>query len=332
MGPKKNAHFFFLIFFSFSKMATSEMATSLPGNTIAGKKARNYILTINEKSLAHYEEIKDYILNLKSNIYYLCCEHIGQENKHYHVYCQFKTPIKLSVKKLYGAHFEISFGSAQQNIAYVKAEDDKHKKLQITSKLIDEEGEPKFNGGFKTIKEVEEMSKEERKELPLQYKKIVDAINTEEDNDLDINDWYKEVQVVYIQGPSGCGKSLKAMKIIKKNEDILKGKFNEVNYQNGFWNGIGKAKACIYDDFRDSCMPANEFIKFIDYNVHTMNVKGGYKQNKYELIIITSVQPIETIYKNLTGEPREQWMRRTKVINFYKDIKTPEFKLLEYEN
>lgn len=129
-------------------MATSEKATSLPGNTKAGK-ARNYILTINEKSLPYYDEIKSYITNLKSNNYYLCCEHIGQENKHYHIYCQFSTPIKLSVKKLHGAHIETSFGSAQQNISYLKAEDEKHKKLNIKSITIDEFGEPKFNGGLK---------------------------------------------------------------------------------------------------------------------------------------------------------------------------------------
>lgn len=134
-------------------MASTELASALPGNTKQARpKSRNYILTVNEKSLNDYENIKNYILGLKSNIYYLCCEHIGQENKHYHIYCQFSNSIALSIKKLYGAHIEISFGSAQQNIAYLKAEDDKHIKLGIKSIIIDEYGEPKFNGRLPNYK------------------------------------------------------------------------------------------------------------------------------------------------------------------------------------
>ena len=48
--------------------------------------------------------------------YYLCCEHIGQENKHYHIYVQYDNPKKLAFKKLHGCHVEKSYGSAQQNM------------------------------------------------------------------------------------------------------------------------------------------------------------------------------------------------------------------------
>ena len=65
-----------------------------------------------------------------------------------------------------------------------------------------------------------------------------------------------------------------------------------------------------HSDFRDSHMSASEFINFIDYNKHYMNVKGGSVMNDYVLIIITSVQPIESIYANMPDEPRKQWIRR----------------------
>lgn len=52
--------------------------------------------------------------------------------------------------------------------------------------------------------------------------------------------------------------------------------FEEVKYSNGFWNGVSDGNGCaVYDDFRDSHISASEFINFIDYNVHNLNVKGG---------------------------------------------------------
>lgn len=73
--------------------------------------------------------------------------------------------------------------------------------------------------------------------------------------------------------------------------------FEEVKYENGFWNGIGDGTGCcVYDDFRDSHMKASEFINFIDYNVHNLNIKGGNVKNNYNLIIITSVFPLNDIY------------------------------------
>lgn len=297
------------------------MATPGAGNTKQPlAKARNFILTINEKSLSHYEDIKNYITNLKSNIYYLCCEHIGQENKHYHIYCQFKTPIKLSVKKLYGAHIETCFGSAQQNIAYVKAEDDKHKKLKITSALIDEQGEPKFNGGFHTVKDIKEMSRDEMDELPAMYYNTAQKIKADAEADIDIEDWHKDVKVYWISGPSGVGKTERAKTIVRELKDKFGTKINIIKYINGFYIGVGHAKIAIYDDFRDNHMKPSEFINLIDYNKHYMNIKGNQVVNNYLLIIFTSVQRLSKIYSGMRDEePRKQWERRIEEIRLGKD-------------
>lgn len=321
MAQKNSPHFFFLIFFFFSKMATTDTATTGSGNTKQTPgKARNFILTINEKSLEHYEDIKDYILNLKSNNYYLCCEHIGQENKHYHIYCQFKTPIKLSVKKLYGAHYEKSFGSAQQNISYVKAEDSKHKKLGITSALIDEEGTPKINGGFHTVKDIKEMNEDELEDIPAMYYNTAKKIKADAEANIDIDDWHKDVKVYWISGPSGIGKSNEAKNIVKKLKDKFGTKVNIIKYVNGFYIGVSTAKIAIYDDFRDSHMKPSEFINLIDYNKHYMNVKGNQVMNNYLLIIFTSVQRLSKIYLGLKDEePRIQWERRIEEIKLGED-------------
>ena len=245
----------------------------------------------------------------------LVCEHIGQDNQHYHIYVQFDTPKRLSIKKLHGAHLDVCYGSAQQNIAYVKAEDEKHKKLGVTSKLIYENGQPKLRGGIPSFRELKQMKPEELEELPITLTKCARNLLNEDALNIDIDDLYKDVEVYWIQGPSGVGKTCKAKDIVKENQEKYGTKVNMVKFDGNFWHGVGSVPVAIYDDFRDSHMKPDEFINFIDYNVHPMNIKGGSKPNKYKLIIITTVQNINRIYRNVGGEPRAQWLRRIKVID-----------------
>ena len=267
---------------------------------------RAYQLTLNESQ--RFESLKEYLLSRNYN--YIIA---GKEkapttgHEHIHVYIQLKTPSKLSIKKLEGAHIEACKGSPEQNIKYIKKEG---------AEIIFEIGEPKLkknSTSFPTIAEVKEMTKEERSNLPLQYFNAVKEIELEENNDIDVDEYFKEdIEVFYLWGKSGIGKTREAIKLIKE-----KGfqKFNEVKYANGFWIGTGNSQACLYDDFRDSHMKASEFINFIDYNVHNLNTKYGYIKNKYKLIIITSIQDPMDIYHNMKDEEREQWIRRLNIIN-----------------
>ena len=99
--------------------------------------------------------------------------------------------------------------------------------------------------------------------------------------------------------------------------------FTELKHKGNFWlgiNGIECSGAAVYDDFRDKDMPANEFINFIDYNIHNLNYKGGSAQNKFDLIIITSIQSPTEIYRKMKSEDKKQWLRRIKIINLDKYI------------
>lgn len=130
-----------------------------------------------------------------------------------------------------------------------------------------------------------------------------------------VDDWAKDVKVYWIQGPSGVGKSTRATQIIRDNGHIYGYTFNPIAFRGDFFHGVGSAKIALYDEFRDSHMPASTFISFIDYNKQLMNVKGGSYLNEYNLIIITSIQNLHEIYSNVTGEPRTQWLRRIEVID-----------------
>lgn len=274
-------------------------------------------LSINEKSLEKYDKILSYLTGLQGLIYILVTEHIGQENKHYHVYVQYENTKKLSIKKLYGSHVEKCYANARDNIKYLKCEDKKHKKLGVTYKLIYEQGEPRFNGGYRTVGDLREC--ENSQELPAIYYNIRKRIR-EDYEILDIEDLEKEVEVFWIQGESGIGKTNKAKEIVREKKEKYGTKINMVKYENSFWLGVkGEVKVAIYDDFRDSHMKPSEFINFIDYNKHYLNIKNGSKLNNYNLIIITSVQKLENIYMNVSSEPRKQWERRINVINMYEN-------------
>lgn len=284
-----------------------QMATQQTGNTkTVCSKRRDWQLTLND--IDRWHELSTYLLEQKSLLYIIACEELAPStgHKHIHCYCHFKTPRVLSIKKMCGAHIEPCNGSPKQNIAYIRKD----------GNIILEQGDEPSQGA-RSVKELKETTNPDN--LPWQSYNTWKKIHDETANDIDIDDWRKNVNVYYIQGPSGIGKTESAKDIVRKNKETYGSKVNIVKYENGFWSGIGTAKICIYDDFRSSHMKASEFINFIDYNKHTMNIKGGQHINTYELIIITSVEPLQEIYKNMIGEPRLQWERRVEVIDMTPD-------------
>jgi len=289
------------------------------------KTSRNFLLTLNAASLEFYEDIKGYLLGLANLVYYLCTEHIGQDNKHYHIFVQYSKPAYLSYRRLFGAHVDKCFGSAQKNIAYLRCQDEKHKSLGITYELIDEEGEPMLKGGNYTVGFLEDL--DTPNELPAMYYNIYKKIKENKNNRLSIGNWRKEIKVYYIQGPSAIGKSQRAEEIVmqyyqnKGVEDSDQMYFDELKYCNGFYQGVNTdypSEVAIFDDFRAGVMKPEEFINLIDYRIHNMNIKCGQVKNKYKLIIFTSVQKLSSIYRNVDEfERREQWERRITLINLY---------------
>ncbi|OUM64034.1 hypothetical protein PIROE2DRAFT_60941 [Piromyces sp. E2] len=235
--------------------------------------------------------------------------------KHVHIYVQYENTKRISIPRIHGAHIEKCFGSAQKNIAYVKAEDQKHKDEGITSILWDEEGY------------LEDLGRDEVSELPAIFYNTWNKIKNQRASRLSIGTWRKTINVYYIQGPSAIGKSERAEEIIKNyyndkgidDPDMMF--FDELKYNNGFYMGVNELDPCkvaVFDDFRAGVMKPEEFINLIDYRVHNMNIKGGQVKNRYELIIFTSVQKLNSIYRNVDEfERREQWERRIQLINLY---------------
>lgn len=268
----------------------------------SSKSAKGFQLTCNE--IDKLGDVLSYLRGLSPN--YLLAgkeEAPSTGHKHAHIYVQFPNARRLSLKKLLGAHVEKCFGSPEQNMKYVKKEG---------AEIVCEEGAPRLNY-MPSIKKLKEMPKEEREGLSAVLYNIVAKVNAEEAKAIPVDDYYKDIEVIYIYGESGAGKTREAIKILKDRGIKT---FNEIKCVNGFWHGVTEsAGAALYDDFRYSHMSASEFINLIDYNRHTFNVKGGSVRNNYSLIIITSIQDPEDLYPSLTEkdeEPKRQWLRRIK--------------------
>lgn len=227
---------------------------------------------------------------------------------HIHIYIEFKEPTKISLKKIFNSHIISKIDSQLNTIQYIKDQE---------LGIIEEIGEKALQHR-PTIKEIENLDTDELKELDAQqYSNIIRKEITRRNNKINVNEYYKgtDFNVYYIYGASGIGKSRLAHQMIINNgyKD-----FEEVKYRNGFYNGCETGEgACLYDDFRPSHMDVSEFINFIDYNIHNLNIKGGNVKNRYKLIIITSINNPRNIYKNCTDneETKTQWLRRLKIIH-----------------
>lgn len=273
-------------------------------------RARRFQFTLNE-----FEKYPTLVDAIKSRVNYkamISCKETAPTTGHVHVhiYALFNQPVRW--RQVCGEHVEVCRGSHKQNIAYICKNGDIIEKCNL-----EEVRDTKI-----TAAELMKMSSEEVKQLGPYHFKLWTNIRLF-DQSMTRDQIYKPGIVVhYIWGESGSGKTKKVFDMIGE------GRFDRVKHVGSFWLGVStdpNVKVAWYDDFRDSDMKPAEFINFIDYYVNDMNVKGGHVPNHYQVIYITSVQPPEELYKNMTlEEPRKQWMRRLNVIHVEDEDKTVE--------
>lgn len=247
-------------------------------------------------------------------------EHEGKWHGHYYVYYRNPRTWK-QIKEYFGndCHVEIPISNSGA-INYIMG---RGEHANSKSNMIEEGVAPCDNGKHISVQQALDMNRQELLALE-DHRDLISIMKVRDmfDRGVKLSDWHKDVKVTWICGPSGVGKSLKAKEILEQEgyeyAHIVK------HDDNGFWDkkGVGDGYgAAIYDEFRDLDMRAREFINFIDYNRHFMNVKGDSVQNNYERIIITSIQHPEEIYRKMIAEvgeePKQQWMRRMDIINLY---------------
>lgn len=305
--------------------------------------ARHFQLTQNH--LENWPETFEYLLGLKQYHWAIATKEKGGKtgHEHIHIYIQFTGPIRLSIKKLRGAHAEKLRGTPQQNIDYILKKKNPELKGDIFFEetkttpwgIKNDEAEEGSDDKYKEISygKALELPKEELYELPFSQKKNIEDLINRKESSFNGRTIGKKVKVLYLYGDSGVGKSIYARWLFR---DTL---YDNLKFEGTFWHGVSQNDnpGAIYDDFRDSHMSPSEFINFIDYQYHTMNIKCGSVINKYKYIIITSVFPPTQLWKNYQDKKNEdgietakQWLRRMKSIDMEEYYRKNPGKLQQY--
>lgn len=281
-------------------MGSEVMGSEPPGNT----KHRRFQLTLNEP--AKWDKLLSYIEGLKAFRYGIACHELAPTtgHEHIHFYVCFDKQVRLAISKLQGAHVEICRGDHKSNKDYIMKGGD----------IIYEHGDEPHQGKSLTASQLKKMTPAEIIEAdPRNHNAYLKARDHLVNGSVKLSEWSKKVKIFYITGPSGSGKSTLASEILI---ELGYDEVDLVSFDNGFWNGVtGNCECCIFEEFRDSLMKPSEFIKFIDYRIQRINVKGGTTLNRYKTIVLTSVQHPNDIYPNIEGEPRTQWLRRLKIVD-----------------
>lgn len=333
--------------FNQGKMPPEELKEKYKKNCNKPKQtwaARHFQITQNR--LENWPETFEYLLGLKQYHWAIATKETAPTtgHKHIHIYIQFKGPIRLSIKKLAGAHVEYLRGTPQQNIDYITKKKEPEKRGEIffeEDKTLPwgvkkpEEAEEGEEGGNKIITYAKalEMPNYELMELPFSEMKNIETLMARNDSTFNGRTIGKKVKVLYLYGDSGVGKSIYARWLFRDTD------YDNLKFEGSFWHGVSHNNnpGAIYDDFRDSHMSPSEFINFIDYQYHTMNIKNGSVINKYKYIIITSVFPPTQLWKNYQDkkeqdgiETAKQWLRRMKAIDMEQYYRDHPGKLQEY--
>lgn len=272
-------------------------------------RARRFQFTLNE--FDKYQTLVDAIKGKTNFKAMISCKETAPTTGHVHahIYALFSQPV--TWRQVCGEHVEMCRGSHKKNVEYICKNGDIIEKCNL-----DDVRDTKMSA-----LDLINMRYVDAVQLPpyafIQWMRIKNVKGP-----MKKKECYKpNVKVYYIWGnQTGIGKTKFVYDHLEDDEE-----FEKIKFENGFWNDvIGESSVAWYDEFRDSDMRVKEFLNFIDYYVHPMNVKGGSVRNNYTKIFITSLFSPEQIYKNSSGEVRGQWLRRMEIIHIDEDDKTIE--------
>ena len=306
------------------------------------RSAYLFCCEINPAVIDKLDDIIAYFKKFNPN-YILVGSHIGSsQGLHYHLFAQYpvKKHLTFGKKTTFGAHGEACFGSAQQNVAYIRCQDKKHIEEGVTyGGDYLEEGEMRLNGHFYSMRarEVAEMSTEDMLDLnPIQFNiaaKVKREVQRMEANEA----FFAEMSALkeagptfhtgkcvhYYTGPSDSGKTVKAkLDAMEKYDvrDIASVSFDKSGFAHVLGNDTAP-KCIVIEEYRDSAMELNKFLEMCDKWATTINVKGSELSTAaVKDIFLCSVKPLHKLYKKATGDRHEDRHQIYKRVQDYKYI------------
>lgn len=303
-------------------------------------KSKNFIMTVHEKAEKKLDKIIEKLQGYSGYRYILVTRHSGERKvdgkpikPHYHIYVQYSTDTELCNKLLCNIHMEKCYGSAQSNIKYLMAKDNKPRHKYCTAEIYYEDGVPALKGGAIRTDDVIAQYEEGKNPdvmMSYQYYNVARRI-LEDHNRFTMNEKWIESKlrqkedpmiVNYHIGKPGAGKTTALAEQYHKykQEEYVIMEFDD----NGFAHMLeprnpNKVKYMMINEFRDSNIKFKYFLEILQ-NEHIFNIKGSqqFYPNLHQ-IDITTVQHPHQIYKNCC-EDREQIRRRITNTYYWSDF------------
>lgn len=262
---------------------------------------RNFCFTINNYTEEEYNNVK----NNGAFGYCILAKEVGKEGTpHIQGYAELRRRTRFNTVKTYmpRAHIESRKGTQSQAIEYCKKDNNfeeiGEKANQGRRHDLDKVRENALDGGMREISTLYSQQQIRVAEKFLTY--------CEEPRS-----W--KPTVYWIWGPTGVGKSRLARELCDENDLYTK------NTPNKWWEGYDAHEYVIVDDFRPDWWSLTYMLGLLDRYEFRVEYKGGLRQFKPKLIVITSCLAPDECYQTL-DEDIGQLLRRLDRVDYLEGV------------
>lgn len=291
-------------------------------------QSRSYQITINNPDEKGFTDEKIEQIIAKSRVTFACYAHeIGETGTpHVHIYMLFPSARRFSTlkKKFPGAHIEKTYGSAQDNIDYIK----KQGKFAETNKAeTSVEGSYREFGTFPSNMSLEYSDMEQVVELLRKGYSVVEIIEAYPKYAFKVNaieavkqaflaEKYREtmrpIEVTFKYGPTGTGKTRSIYKDYAP-DDICR----ITSYgKNGVkFDSYKSEDVLVFEEFAGQ-IPLEELLVYLDIYPLMLPARYADKTACYKKVIFTSNLPLEALYIQEQHQKPETYKALLRRINY----------------
>ncbi|MEG1810317.1 MAG: replication protein [Clostridia bacterium] len=287
-------------------------------------RSRKWQITINnpcDKGFSH-NSIKDILTTFKSLLYWCMCDEIGT-TFHTHVFIALGGAVRFSTlqNKFDGAHFEMAYGTCQQNRDYIcksgKWEKDRKKETNLTDTFEEFGVLPVERQGQRNdIIDLYDMIKSgcsnyEILETNATYMLNLDKV--ERTRQIIRDDKYckvfRHLEVTYIFGNAGSGKTRSVM-----DQYGYENVYRVTDYDHPFDSYNGQ-DVIVFEEFRSS-IKISDMLNYLDGYPLELPCRYANKVACFTKCYIITNIPLEHQYESVQQDYNESWLAFLRRIHF----------------